>query len=166
MANKFSSMSSQAVLGTAFQAQEYEEQVSEEVAKLDELAYVDTTALFSCRAVFPFDLFPDTVTVDRNKVTISKKTFFFTRTTQSILIQDLMTVVVSESLLFATLEIVDRMYPQETIIVEYLPKESARRVRWLIEGLIVAQKQKIDLSKIPREELLVKIEKIGKTKQA
>lgn len=138
--------------------------IQKEIDKLNDLAFVDNRALFVCCSVFPFDLFPDIITVDRNKITISKKYFFFTRSIQSIMIKDLLTIVVRESVLFATLEIVDKLFPQETIHVQYLQKRDTQRLRWLVEGLIVGEKEKIDFTKISNEELVPKLEEIGKTK--
>jgi len=132
--------------------------------KLDTLAYADDSALFVCKTVFPFDLFPDVITIDRNKITVSKRYFLSTRTTQSMMIKDVMTIVVQEAFLFATLEVVDRMLPHQKITVGPLTKDDARMVRKIVEGLLICDKEKIDLSQIPSEDLIPRLEQIGKTK--
>lgn len=43
------------------------------MTKLDRLAEKSGEVLFETRSVFPFDLFPDSVIVDINKVTIMKR---------------------------------------------------------------------------------------------
>jgi hypothetical protein len=135
-----------------------------ETQKLTDLVSDTSQALFVCHTVFPFDLFPDTVTIDRNKITISKHFFFFQRSIQSIIITDLLTIVVEETLLFASLTIVDRLFHQDTIKVANLKKSDARKIRWLLEGLIIGKKEKIDLTKIPDKELIPKLIEVGKTK--
>ncbi len=135
-----------------------------ESKKLGDLVEKDSQALFICKTVFPFDLFPDTVTIDRNKITFSRHFFFYQRSIQSIIVTDLLTIVVEETLLFATLKIVDRLFHQETIEIDNLRKSDARRIRWLLEGLIIGKKEDIDFTKIPNEELIPKLEQIGKMK--
>lgn len=138
--------------------------VPEEVKKLEELATVDNRALAQVQTIFPFQLFPTVVSVDRTKITINQQLFFFSRQIQGIMIKDLMSVVVETDLFFGTLQIVDRLFPQDTIVVRYLPKNPAIRMRRIIEGLIVAHQEKIDITKVSHEELVMKLEEIGRTK--
>ncbi len=164
MSDNIQSFETPALLGTAEYAHRHQQRKQKEVSKLDDLVFVDTRPLYSCKSVFPFDLFPDAVTVDRTKISIAKRFFFFTRQTQSILIPDLLTIIVEETLLLASLHIVDRHFPQETIDVWNLSKPDARRVRWIVEGLLIGNREKVDFTQIPNEELLPKLEEIGKSK--
>ncbi len=135
----------------------------ENTQKLNALVNADNQALFTFQTVFPFDLFPDRISIDRNKITITKRYFFFDRAVQSILIKDLMTVIGEESLLFATLHIVDRLLPNKTITVMNLPKSDARTARRILEGLLISEKKGVDLTTIPNSELVPKLIEIGKT---
>lgn len=135
-----------------------------ESQKLADLVDVDHQALLICRTVFPFDLFPDTISIDRNKITISKRFFFYQRSIQSIIVTDLLTIVVEETLLLASLKIVDRLFHQDAIEIANLRKGDARKIRWLLEGLIIGKKEKVDFTKISNEELVPKLVQIGKTK--
>lgn len=134
-----------------------------EIKKLNDLAHIDTSPLFTFRSVFPFDLFPNRVTIDRSKITVVDNLFFFTRQVQSLMIKDLMSVITHETLLLSSLHIIDRQYPQETIIVANLQKSDARKARRIIEGLIVADKEGVDLSRITNEQLIPKLEEIGRS---
>lgn len=140
-----------------------EQKATQEWRKLQELARVDNQPLVQVTGTFPFEFFPTTITVDRKKVTVYDRVFFFNRAIQSLLIEDLMSVRVETGILFATLRVVDKHYPGEDIVVRFLPKQLAKEARWVIEGLMVAQKEKIDLTYIPREELSQKLLEIGKT---
>lgn len=139
--------------------------MNDSTQQLKQLAQADSTPLLSFQSVFPFDLFPDRITIDRNKVTVIRHIFFFESMVQSVLIKDIMTVVVEQSLLFASLQIVDRMPTRHTLTVVKLPKEEARQARWIIEGLIVSsQQEEMDLSSVPNDVLLPKLIEIGKAK--
>ncbi|MEP7167234.1 MAG: hypothetical protein ABI758_04615 [Candidatus Woesebacteria bacterium] len=153
-----------AMMATARDEQAQSTKAQSSAKKLDDLAYLDDKALFVSTTVFPLDLFPDVLTVDRNKITISKRYFLSTRTTQSIMIKDIMTIVVQEAFLFATLVVVDRLLPHQAIKIGPLPKGDARKARWILEGLLISDKEKIDCSKIPTDELVPRLEQIGKTK--
>ncbi len=133
--------------------------------QLQNLAAADALPLLSFKTVFPFDLFPDEITIDRNKITVNRHYFFFDSMIQSVLIKDVMTVVVEQSLFFASMQIVDRMPVRRTISLAKLPKDQAKMARWIIEGLIVSSQQKgLDLTNIPNDVLLPKLIELGKAK--
>ncbi len=155
-------LQSQTVLDTKSQTRKMDEERVSNFKKLDELASIDNQALFTAKGVFPFDLFPDTVYIDRNKISIHKHFFFFTKQLQSIMIRDTLTVVVEENLLFASLQIVDKVFPQETIQVRFLTKSDAKKIRWIVEALIVGLNENIDFTRIPNEDLIPKLLEIGK----
>lgn len=165
MNSKSQALQSQLFFAAAKNSSKTQDTTSE-MTKLEELSTSDHRALFVCRSCFPFDLFPDVITVDRNKITISQNFFFFTRSVQSIVITDLLTIIVDETLLFARLQIVDRLFHQDPIEVNTLLKSDARKLRWILEGLIIGKKEKIDFTKISNEELLPKLQRIGMTKTA
>ncbi len=133
-------------------------------AKLRDLAQIDTGTIFRCQSVFPIDFFPDTLVVNSNKISVTTRFSFFSKQVHSLLISDVLTAIVEEGIFFATLRVVDRQFNQETITVEHLFKSDAKRARRLIEGLVIATKEKIDFSKIPTGELKTMLEKIGQTK--
>lgn len=153
---------SQAVLGNKSQTRKIDEERVSNFKKLNELASIDNQALFTAKGVFPFDLFPDTVYIDRNKISIHKHFFFFTKQLQSIMIRDTLTIVVEENLLFASLQIVDKVFPQETIQVRFLTKSDAKKIRWIVEALIVGVNENIDFTRIPNADLIPKLLEIGK----
>ncbi len=131
--------------------------------KLDQLAEVDNKALFTCSTVFPFSIFPTTLIVDRNKVTVREYFFFGSRQLQTFLIQDVMNILVAESLLFASIQLVHSRFPDEKIDIHNLTKADARKFRLIVQGLMVADKQGLNLTTIPYDELVPKIEQVGKT---
>lgn len=131
--------------------------------KLTELAVVDNATLITITSIFPFDLFPNTISVDRTKVNIQDYYFFFSHRTQSILIKDLITVVIQDSIFFSSIQIVDRFFSQDPIVINHLPKNKAHQLKQIVEGLLVAHREQIDVSRISDRELVSKVQQIGKS---
>jgi hypothetical protein len=61
----------------------------------------------------------------------------------------------------SSLEISDRYFSEEPIIVTHLIKSEAQRAMQIIDGLRLAMTQEIDVTKIPKQALLVDVLKIG-----
>jgi hypothetical protein len=70
----------------------------DEIRKLANLAQVEDEPLYFFKAVFPFDFFPDEVTVYRNKVAVKRKSFFFIAQTTNVPIENINYVTVHNSL--------------------------------------------------------------------
>jgi hypothetical protein len=139
--------------------------------KLDNLVVKSRRVLFEANTVFPFDFFPDKIRIDENKVDMVYRHFFFEKHVVSILIGDINTVVLSSGVFFATIHIqLNKPKPAETDIylgepINYLWKKDAIKIRRIILGLVAVHQQKIDLSKVPTENLAYKIEEIGKARE-
>jgi len=134
------------------------------LSQLDDLAQSDSRPLYVLTGVWPFDFFPTKIVIDRKKITFRDQLFFFTSQSQSILIADVMSVMVDTGLLFSSLSVIDRHFPQDTIVVKYLRDHEAKKARRLIQGLILADKENIDLTNVPDDQLIEKLEEIGKTR--
>ena len=136
-----------------------------ESVKLDNLVSTESQTLLQIRSVFPFDLFPTIVTVDRTKITITYHLSFFTSQAQSVLIKDIMTIIVQESFLLSGVEIISRIVQQDHIFIPNLSKPDAAKFRQLVEGLMVADKKGVDVSKVSNKELRPKLGLIGGSAQ-
>ncbi len=130
--------------------------------KIQKLLQKGQQTLLQIQTFFPFDLFPDTLIVDTNKVSLINSEFFYSVQVHSIAINDIGDVIVETSLLFAKLKIIDKSAKEESISMPYLKKGEALEARRIIEGLILANEQKIDLTKFSSQEITQKLEKIGK----
>ncbi|PWU23681.1 hypothetical protein C5B42_02095 [Candidatus Cerribacteria bacterium 'Amazon FNV 2010 28 9'] len=125
---------------------------------------VTSVALYKISTVFPFRVFPTVITVDHQKVDISTSVFFGSREINSILIDDIGSVVVDTSPFFATMTIHDRLPTREKITVEYLPKDKALKMRRIIEGLIISHKTNTNLQNQPPSAAAARLESMGKIK--
>lgn len=133
-----------------------------ETIKFDETVHQGSHVLYKTKAIFPFDLFPDEITVDLNQVNVVIKYFFWSERRQSILIKDIMDVLVDTIPFFASLKVIDSGFKEQPIEINFLKRNDAIKIRRLIQGLMVAHKQEIDLSKIDSHDLPEKIEELGK----
>lgn len=129
--------------------------------KLDDMVKMCEKPLLKVKTVFPFVLFTDEVIVDINKVSVIYRNFFFSKQIHSVLIKDVSDVVVETSLLFATLKIVDVGYTDNSIDINYLKRSDGTKARKVIQGLVMAQKHNVDLTKVDHGDLLGKLESLG-----
>lgn len=115
--------------------------------------------------VFPFDFFPDDITVDMQKVQIHYRKGPFETYTFPIPHQKLLTVKVNNSLFFSTVEFEVDGYETNPDPVNYIPKEKAKELRRLLIGINAAMNEQIDIleAKLPPEELRAKLISIGAT---
>lgn len=129
--------------------------------KLENLLEKTDTILLNIKTVFPFVLFPTILVIDLNKVDIVHQEFFFSDRRHCIEIKDIADVYVDTSLIFASLKIVIKDMRQKIISISYLKKREAKKARKIIQGLITAHREQIDLITLKDEHLLDKIEALG-----
>lgn len=129
--------------------------------KLNDLIGKSQTTLLKISNIFPFDFFPDDVVIDVNKVSVINRPFFFSSYVHSVSIKDVFDVLVETNVLFATLRIVDRNFMENVLSVNYLWKSDAFKARRIIQGLLVAAREGIDLSKADEKNLRTKLEELG-----
>ncbi len=128
---------------------------------LDALVSSSRMPLYSTSACFPFDFFPDQLSIEIAQVNVMKKSFFFTQHIQSIPIKNVADVFLQTSVFFATLKIIDSSYIENSVKIEYLKKDDACKARQLIQGLVIAHKEGIEVTGIPPKELILKLEQLG-----
>lgn len=131
---------------------------------LENLSIESKSVLFHFHTSFPFDLFPDEIVIDENKVNIITKDFLFVHHLRSILIEDITDVSVDTGLLFAAITIIDSgnyRFPI-TITIKFLLKKDALRARDIIQGLILAKNNNINLSSMTVSKVRKEITALGK----
>lgn len=136
-------------------------QVLADTQKLDELVEMCEKPLLKIKTVFPFVIFTNEVIIDIHKVSIIYGNFFASKQIHSVLVKDISDVVVETTPFFATLKIVDIGYTDNTIDINYLKKSDGNLARRVIQGLVMAHKHGIDLTKVDREDLTKKLESLG-----
>jgi hypothetical protein len=119
--------------------------------------------LVTSTTVFPFTLFPDTVTLDRAKLTIAHREFWGTAEVISIHIEDILNVMVDVGPFFGSLKIFTRFFSTDKPYnVNFLHKAEALRIKRILQGYIIAQQKKIDCSTLPTPELVQMLDELGR----
>jgi hypothetical protein len=84
------------------------------------------------------------------------------------MIKDVSDVFVDTGFIWAKLIIVDSGFVENTVNVSFLDKEDALKIRRITQGLVIAQQQDIDLTKLQEEltpeDLIDRLEKLGKAR--
>lgn len=137
-----------------------------EEEKFEEVAQRAQRTIFATRSVFPFDLFPDEIVIDENKVDISMGIFFGSREVYSIPLQNINGARSHSSIIFAGISIEIEGYNKNPPHIQYLWKKDAITARRIINGLVTAIKQNIDLSQLDLKSLREKLVEIGRARDA
>lgn len=118
--------------------------------------------LASARTVFPLTIFPDDVVLDRSKVTIIMRKFFWVENVVSIRIEDILNVSAGVGPFFGSLNISSRvMNSIDHFPVNFLWRSDARRLKCLIQGYVISRHDKIDLSHLSKDELCATLMELG-----
>lgn len=132
-----------------------------EVDKLTKTVVLTELPLIEVKSVFPFDLFPNSVTLDRKQVTITYRYFFQVMRVVSVQIQDILSAEVNAGPFFGSLDIVSRFFTDVHHKINWMWRGDAIKLRRLIQGAILAHHEEIDIINIPRDELLEKLYRLG-----
>lgn len=133
-----------------------------ESKKLTELASETNDVIYELRSAFPFQLFPDKLVIDTNKITIVRKELFFKRIVP-IAYEDLITVTVNRSIFFASMgfEVKRLNRSQSPRSINFLPPEEATIAKKYITGILTAKKAGIDFSKLTSTQIRKRLKEIG-----
>ena len=131
-------------------------------ADLQKIVSQSHQVLMSANTVFPISLFPDTVTVDRTKVTITRRDFFWSSDVLSIRIEDVLNVSASVGPLFGSLTVASRvMSTIDHFQIRHLWRNDAIRLKHIIQGYVIAQHNKIDTAHLTKDQLIETLLELG-----
>jgi hypothetical protein len=118
--------------------------------------------LCTATTCFPFTLFPDTVTLDRAKLTITHRTFFGAADVMSIRIEDILNVTANIGPILGSIKIVSRVFNiEKPYVVEKFKRNDALRIKHITQGYVIALQREIDCSNLPTPQLAVMLEQLG-----
>ena len=117
--------------------------------------------LFEANTVFPFVLFPDTVSIDRVKVTVTRRLFFQTAQVISIQIEDVLNVEANTGPFFGSLKIWTRFFNKKPLMVSWLSRQDAIKIKTILQGYSIARNKQIDTTNVPVDELVALLARLG-----
>jgi hypothetical protein len=111
----------------------------------------------------PINLFPDSIIVDRTKVTITRRTFFWTSQVITTRIEDILAVTSNLGPIFGSLLISTRvMNSTDHYDVNYFWRKDAEYIKQIIQGYVIAQHNSIETKHLSREELVDTLLELGR----
>lgn len=130
--------------------------------KLNEVIGGSHQVLVTAKTVFPFTLFPDTITVDRQKLTITKRSFIQTAEVMSIRIEDVLNVTANVGPVFGSVTIATRFFDtKKPYTVTHFWRHDALRIKRIMQGYIIATQKDIDCSALSTGELARTLDTLG-----
>jgi hypothetical protein len=145
-----------------------EKQHAEARQKLDNIADRHDIEILRAQSVFPIDPFPDTIIIDTTKITIVKKQMFATEHVITIPLKDLSDVHVQTALFLASITVKYMPHSNNPGMLEpvesrisTLKRADAMRVKNILKGILVAQSEEIDFTKLAPDEIMGMLEKFG-----
>ncbi len=129
--------------------------------KLIDITEKAQDVLFEADTVFPFTLFPDTITIDREKVTIATRTFFRVARITSAPLTSIINAEASMGPFFGSVTISSKYFVHNTYSVNFLTRGNALSIQHMLQGFIIAQEKKIDLTDIDKRDLRILLTDLG-----
>jgi hypothetical protein len=111
--------------------------------------------------VFPFALFPDTITIDREKLSISYRVFFRVAKVVSTPLDDIESVDANVGPYFASLRITSKFFVNNTRYVKFLTRDDALKIQSIMQGYKLAKEKEVDLTQINKDDLVMMLCKLG-----
>lgn len=116
--------------------------------------------LVEAKTVFAF--FPDTMAIDRTKLTVTKRDFFNTSEAMSIRIEDILNVTTNVGPFFGSIKVVSRIENNEKPFqIGLFFRKDATKLKCILQGYIVALQKNIDCSSLGTKELANLLNKLG-----
>jgi hypothetical protein len=126
-----------------------------------EVAQSSEQVLHNATSVFPFQLFPDTITIDREKINIVKRTFFRAGEVTAVHINDILSVAANAGPFLGSLKITLRNVNQDPIEVQHLSRKDALRIKSMLQGYIIARRNGIDCMSMEKPQLISVLLRLG-----
>jgi hypothetical protein len=149
--------------GTVFTSDKKDVDLAPKTDKLGVLADLAHQVLFEAKSVYPYELFPDKITICLNRITITYKKPFSVDE-RPIPIEYLNTAHVTRGMFFASLSIetfgVERPNP-----IHHLKVDDARMARRYILALVECKKNGINFGDYKIGEIKERLQEIGKVRE-
>lgn len=115
------------------------------------------------QTVFPLTLFPDTLTVDRTKISITRRNFFKVGEVISIQIEDILNITATVGPVFGCIKILTRFFnPEKPYVVDHFWRKDALKIKRIVQGYLIAMHNNIDCSALSNKELAKTLDELGK----
>ena len=119
--------------------------------------------LITANTVFPFVLFTNNITIDRQKLTIVHRSFFRTSSTISVQIDDVQIAKVDVGPFFGSVHLASKYFVDNIQTINFLKRADAIKIQRLLQGYMIAHHRKIDCSSIDNDQLVTLLTNLGQS---
>lgn len=130
--------------------------------KLMDITTRSQDMLITANTVFPFVLFPDTISMDRQQLTIVHRAFFRTANTISVQIDDILNVESNVGPFFGSLRLSSKYFINNYKSIHFLSRFNALKIQRLIQGYMIAHHRRINCSTIEKGHLVFLLNDLGR----
>jgi hypothetical protein len=130
--------------------------------KLKDVVEQSQHVIAQAKGVFPFDLFPDSIIMDRQKVTLKHRRFFAVEQTISVQHKDIKNIQADIGPLFGSLTLTSDHFINNTQTIRFLWRKDVEEIQRLVQGIIVADKEEVELGDVGNDELVDLLKELGK----
>ena len=138
--------------------------IAESIKLPSKLAHLTAQAhdiLFQANTIFPFTLFPSTIIIDREKLTIANRFFFRVAKINSVPIADILSVEADVGPFLGSVHINSRYFITNPYSVNFLSRRDAIKLQHLLQGYIIAHEKKVNCANIDRGQLIALLNDLG-----
>ncbi len=121
--------------------------------------------LYKANTVFPFNFFPDTIVIDKEKLTIIARYFFWVAKITSVPIRDILSVEADVGPFFGSIHLTSRYFFTNPHSIKFLWRKDTMKIQRLLQGYIIANERGIDCSAIDKAQLEELLEHLGETNE-
>jgi hypothetical protein len=130
-------------------------EIRQAVGNADEVLVRATT-------VFPFTLFPDTVTLDRAQFSVTRRDIFKSGEAFSIRIEDILSITADVNIFFGTIKLATRFFdPHKPYTIKFLKRADALKLKRVTQGYLLARQREIDCNSLSTSELAKMLDELG-----
>lgn len=137
--------------------------VAQTKAEIDHVVEQSNEVLASASTFFPVTLFPDSIILDRTKLTVTRRTFFYSSDVMSIRIEDILNVSATVGPLFGSLTIATRVLSSDDhFTIRHFTREDVIHMKHMIQGYVIARHNNIACDHLSRDELVDLLRDLGR----
>ncbi len=133
-------------------------EVHEKLIDITEKAHA---VLYEAETVFPFTLFPDTITLDKEKLSVASRSFFRTAKIMTVPLTSLISAEASVGPFFGSVSMTSKYFVNSSHSVHFLWRKDATELHRLLQGFIIAQEKGFDVTEIEVEDLRALLHDLG-----
>lgn len=139
---------------------EHDKQAAERTKKQLENAIIASTEVLASATTI-LALFPDTITLDRAKLTITHRKFFQSAEIESVRVEDIVNATEVIGPFLGSITITSRVMNVKNQTIGKFRRRDAIHMKRVIQGYVIAMQRGIDCSNLSAKELTEQLDKLG-----